>query len=162
MTTNDDIIKGDMTKIERSTIDAACGLLRQYNIELRRYLVVLVAGLCDVSADDMMTNTKNITIVQARWLYWYAYRYMTNESYDSIARRNSWRRFAPSCIAAACSKMAMMISNGTIWTKRWAYLKKIIRIMTDAEKQGELFKDSVMVKVIAPKGIQVEIKNEQK
>ena len=58
--------------------------------------------------------------------------------------------------------MAMMISSGTIWTKRWAYMKKIIRIMTDAEGQGELFKDSVMVKVIAPKGIQVEIKKEQK
>ena len=69
MTTNDDIIKSDMARIEHSTIDAACGLLRQYNVELRRYLVVLVAGLCDVSADDMMTNTKNITIVQARSLY---------------------------------------------------------------------------------------------
>ena len=155
-------IINDINKLEEETINEACKLLSAYNKGLKHYLACLVASLCGVSVGDLYTNTKHIGIIQSRWLFWYAYRYMTNESYESISRNSSeWRHFGSACVGQSVTKMAMMISQDDIWSKRWAVLKRMIKIMLrNTSKEQDLFQTPITIKVVYPKNVNVELKSE--
>ena len=84
---SDNDIAQDLKDIDQQTVDVVCDLLRQYSIKTSMYLANMVASVCDVDVDEMLTDTKHLQNSHARWFFWLAYRYMTNENYDSIARR---------------------------------------------------------------------------
>lgn len=155
-------ITEDVKRLEERTIENVCRLLYAYNGDLRHYLACLVAGLCDVAVGDLYTDTKHINVIQSRWLYWYCYRYMTNESYESISRRSKeWRRFGAACVGQSVAKMSMMISEDDVWAKRWAVMKRIIKIMLKKnESEPELFPTTITLKVTHPKDVIVNLKSE--
>lgn len=156
--TKEEQVKYDVAYLEVQTVERACDLIQSYNGDLRAYLARFTAALCDVDYISIMTDTKHIDSVRARWLFWYGYRYMTGDSYETIANVNKeWREFAPSSVGAAITKMAMLISKESIWTKRWYYLKKIIRsIQKPIDMEKDLFSSKVVITY--PKNVDVELK----
>lgn len=145
-------------KMEEDTISEICRIVRDYRRLTDEHLQRIVADLCGVSVEGMMGDIRHLHNSQARWLYWYAYRYMTNDSYESIAKNNEYRKFTHPCVCQSISKMSDFISASTIWTKRWTVLKHIIKgILAKQPKQQQLFGDDITIKVTAPKGVNVEL-----
>ena len=103
---SDNDIAQDLKDIDQQTVDVVCDLLRQYSTKTSMYLANMVASVCDVDVDEMLADTKHIQNSHARWFFWFAYRYMTNENYDSIARKTGTKRkFTVGSIGYCISKM---------------------------------------------------------
>ncbi len=145
--------------IEQENVNRACEYLRGYEQEIGNHLAHFVASLCDIDIEDMLSNMKSNYCSQARWLYWYALRYMTDETYEKIAIRTTYngRKFSMRAVAKGIEKMGAMIDENGIWRKRWVILKRVIKMynMNNAE-------NVVRVVVTKPAGIKVEVefKNE--
>lgn len=108
----------------------ACEHIRLCEISVQKRLHELTASLCDIDKDKMFENTDVVFIAHARWFYWYAYRYMTNESYDKIALQDfhGLHKFNARTVQNAVSKMSMMIENEPLWKRRWLVVRKLIKI----------------------------------
>ena len=162
MIKSDEQIKSDWEHLENDNVEKACEYLRRYEGDIEDYVAEIVASLCNVDVDKMLSDTSVAYLAQARWLYWYALRYMTNETYDKIAERTTRKseyRFTPNGIGQSINKMSAMIVNEPMWTKRWIILKRIIKLReTVIKEKGEM--ETVTMKIIAPKGVKVELKNE--
>lgn len=144
---------------EGVTIEEVCKRLQGYTQDITHTLVELVASLCDITKEELLRDKKHLASKHARWLYWYAYRQLTNESYETMSQRfKQYGRFPANSIGWAVANMSMMIASGTIWTKRYAMIKKVIRAANRCE-ESEHPKD-IVVKVVAPKDIKIEIKQE--
>ena len=153
---NDETIQSNIKLIEDETIEKACALLASYNNKIHDYIACFVSSLCDVEFKDLMYDTKHLNVVKARWLYWYAYRYLTNDSFDTIAKMTSqYRKFATSCVGSSCAKMSRMIDIEPIWNKRWQILKRIIKI---ANKTS--LNESQTIRITYPRNIKIELKQE--
>ena len=146
--------------IELSVVDEVCDRLRIYSRYTGSYLANIIAALCDVDKDEMLSDTKHLYNSHARWFYWFAYRYMTNESYDSIAKRcENYRKFTESCVGICVAKMSMMVEQEPMWKKRWVITKRIIKSILD---DGDDQPSKLTLKVIPPKGVTVEILKSKK
>ena len=158
MKTDAEVIS-DIQRIEADTIDKVCSLLRDYHSQTKDYIADITASLCGISKDDMLTDTRHIDVIRARWLYWYAYRYMFDVSYESIAKQSSNRLFTTPCVGQAIAKMSLLVDTNTIWNKRWTILKSIIKIMLNGtDNAHEQQPTTITLKV--PKNINVELKKE--
>ena len=159
---NDEQIKNDWQRLETENIEKACDLLRQHESRIEDYMADIVASLCNVDCAEMLTNSSVAYLAQARWLYWYAIRYMTNETYDKIAMRTTAKsgcKFTPNGIGQSINKMALLVAQEPIWVKRWTIIKHIIKLRdTVVKEKSEM--ETVTMKIIAPKGVKVELKNE--
>lgn len=152
----DEVIQ-NVEDIEANNIKPALKLLSDYNGDLRMYLACITASLCDVDVACLFGDTHKIDHNKARWLYWYALRYMTGESFESIGLKNQQRQFSDTCVSQSVTKMSMMIAENSIWAKRWSVLKRIIKMMVKVDEQEqELFPKKIKVRVTAPKGVEVE------
>lgn len=149
-------------KLEREALQRICGIIQDYNLKISDNLEFIVSTLCDVDVKEMMTDTKKVYNVQARWLYWYAQRYMTNESYASISRRTIYeRKFTVAAICFAINRMSDLISANTIWTKRWVILKRIIKESLYVNSlDDEIIKRDIKIKITHPRGVNIELKEE--
>ena len=159
---SDEEIKQDWQQLETENIDKACELLRQHESRIEDYIAEIVAALCNVDCSDMLTNSSVAYLAQARWLYWYAIRYMTNETYDKIAMRTTAKsgcKFTPNGIGQSINKMALLVAQEPIWVKRWTIIKHIIKLRDMVVKEKSEM-ETVTMKIIAPKGVKVELKNE--
>lgn len=162
MIKSDEQIKSDWEHLENDNIEKACEYLRRYEGDIEDYVAEIVASLCNVDVDKMLSDTSVAYLAQARWLYWYALRYMTNETYDKIAERTMHKtpyRFTPNGIGQSINKMSAMIVNEPIWTKRWIIIKRIIKLRDTVVNEKSETK-TVTMKIIAPKGVKLELKNE--
>ena len=159
---NDEQIKNDWQRLETENIEKACDLLRQHESRIEDYMADIVASLCNVDCAAMLTNSSVAYLAQARWLYWYAIRYMTNETYDKIAMRTTAKsgcKFTPNGIGQSINKMALLVAQEPIWIKRWTIIKHIIKLRdTVIKEKGDM--ETLTMKIIAPKGVKVELKNE--
>ena len=152
-----DEIMQNIEDIESDNIKSALKLLSEYNGELKMYLANITASLCDIDVSCLFGDTHKIDYNKARWLYWYALRYMTGESFESIGLRNPQRQFSDTCVSQSVTKMSMMIADDEIWAKRWSILRRIIKMMVKVEEhEKELFPRKIKVKVTVPKGVEVE------
>ena len=108
-------------------------------------LADFVAALCNVPKDKMLSNTHVVYCAHARYLYWYAYRYMTNDSYENSAAQcgKNGHRYTQSAIATGVNKMSTMIENEPLWNKRWVVVKKIIK----TESQGNGVDNNIVIQV---------------
>lgn len=130
MNKNEEQIKADWAALDKFRIEEALKQLLYYEKDVRSYLVKCIASLCDVDENRILTNTDVVYIAHARWLYWYAYRYMTNESYEkmSINTARDGHKFGYRSIQGGVNKMAMMIAEEPLWQKRWNIIKRIIKL----------------------------------
>jgi chromosomal replication initiation ATPase DnaA len=144
-------ISDKMAALNNNNVDAICELLRQQEMPIIEYLADFVAALCDVNKEDMLGNTDRVNVTQARWLFWYAYRFMTNEPYEKIAQRTAINgyKFSQQGITNGANKMSMMIEQEPIWRKRWTIVKRIIKAY-DNDIMGEDHKTPRII-IKAPK-----------
>ncbi len=151
----------ELVCMEQDIVDRLCEEVKEHNINMRRHLIDIVASLCEVDVNTMMSNTKSGQESQARWLFWLACRYMTNEPFSSIAKQtqNYGWHFSTSAITNACTKMSALISQNTVWTKRWAMLRRIIKAVHRGDCH-ETVPSSITLKVVVPKGVNIEFKTE--
>lgn len=152
----------DTKQLEQETLERLCGIIREYNFNIKNQLEVIVANLCNVDVKEMMEDTKHLYNSQARWLYWYAYRYLTNEPYSSIINSTRYGRdFTVGCVCNSLNKMSTLINSNTIWTKRWTILKGMIKeyILQKCDNNN-LTASDITIKVTTPKGVNIELKHE--
>lgn len=153
----------DFEKMENDTVDKVCELLNGHEDAVRSYLADFVANICNVSVDKMLSETSVAYMSQARAFYWYALRYMTNETYDKLSEytvSHGGYRFTPNGIGQAINKMNALIEKEPIWKKRWFIIRKIIKKFHASSActyrpDGET-KD-VRVVVYRPKGVDVKV-----
>ena len=156
---SDEEIKADWMRIETSNIERACEYLSKCERDVEDYMAETIAALCNIDVKEMLSETSIAYIAQPRWLYWYAIRYMTNETYEKIAHRTKVKcgfMFTPNGIGQSINKMAKLISREPIWNKRWTIIKHIIKLRDVVNAKQE----TVTFKVIAPKGYKLELKND--
>lgn len=161
MTDNEQYILQQMSTLEQETLDKVCELLKGYETRMQDYLAHFVASLCDVKLEDMLTDCNVLHAAQARWLYWYSYRYMTSETYDKIAERTAryfGKRFTMQGVAAGVNKMAQMIEQEPIWKKRWTIIKRLLKSRDDNVNETP---STIRIVAYAPKGTQVKFITEQ-
>lgn len=139
MNISDEKIQDRWAKIDSDNLNKALSYLRNTETEASEYIAECVASLCDVNVEDMLSNTNVIFLVHARWLYWYAYRYMTNESFDKMSHRlkTDSKTFGARSIQKAVTKMSMLIASEPIWSKRWAVVKRIIKLRNNSDKKTD-------------------------
>jgi len=102
-------IKQNLEENERITMNCVCDTLSAYGGRIRLYLADFIASLCNVEKEKMFSTCNNLDVAQARWLFWYAYRYMTNETYEKIGKLSGelyGKTFTKVGVAASVNKMA--------------------------------------------------------
>lgn len=152
---DDDSIIKSWNDINDRTIKDVCGLLDKYNYDLLNNLIQYVAALCNLDPIDMLSISDKIYVSQSRWLLWYAHRYMTHESYEKIAERTciEGHVFNTRSVAAGIEKMAHIIETEEIWQKRWAIIKKIIKLWRSNETE-----ENKEITITIPKDWKVKVK----
>ena len=152
-------IKQELVNNEQRMIECVCNALSNYEIDMRTHLARFVSALCDVEIERMFSDDNHLDVAQARWLFWYAYRYMTGETYEKIGKlseRIYGKSFTKVGVASSVNKMYELIEQQPIWRKRWTIIKRII-------KQSEsLIEENAQkpIKIIIPKDANVELKRE--
>ena len=135
-----------------------CDTLANYERCIRVYLAEFVASMCNVETERMFSNDSHLDVAQARWLFWYAYRYMTNETYEKIGKLSSelyGKTFAKVSVAESVNKMYNLIEQQPIWRKRWTIIKRIIKLQNEM-----VFEPQVPITITVPKNVEVTIKKE--
>jgi chromosomal replication initiation ATPase DnaA len=152
-------IKTDWNTLDEKNIESAMYYLRKHEQDTSKYLANCVASLCNIEEKDLLADTNAAHISHARWLYWYAYRYLTNESYAKMSQqlKTDSRTFVGRAIQQGVTKMAMMISNEQVWNRRWNIIKRVIKIRySDDEKEDNTI--TINIPKELRKKIKIEIK----
>lgn len=145
-----------MSEIDRQMLDSICNILREHESKIRYWLAYFVSSLCNVDMNKMLTDCNTLSVAQSRWLFWYSYRRMTNETYEKIAKVSSQyygKSFTTATIANGITKMTQMIECEPIWTKRWVIIKRIIK-----QYRENLIDNEEPIKIVIPKNARVELK----
>lgn len=158
----------DWIRLDDENVQRICEMVRSYERDIQDYLAEMVAALCDLDAAEMMTKEDRIHCNHARWLFWYAYRHMTNDTFEHMSQitERYGRKYTMQGINAAVNKMSALIIDNTIWTKRWTVLKRIIKMRDQAaefdfgQNQQKLPADRIYVNVPRELRGKVEIKYE--
>jgi hypothetical protein len=150
-------IKEELLKNERDTMQCVCDSLRMYGENIKAYLAEFIASLCNIDKELMFSSSCEHYVVQARWLYFYAYRYMTNEPYRMIGIIPKWlgKSYTKGCVAKSINAMYLLIEQQPIWRKRWLIVKRIIK-----ESNGSLSEPPVQITITVPKNVEVTINKE--
>lgn len=151
-------IKQELEENERMTMKCVCDTLLNYEGNIRTYLADFVASLCNVDRDVMFSESNSLDVAQARWLFWYAYRYMTNETYEKIGKLSGelyGKTFTKVGVAVSVNKMYTLIEQQPIWRKRWTIIKRIIKLQNEM-----VFEPQVPITITIPKNVELTIKKE--
>lgn len=151
-------IKQELEENERVAMQCVCDTLLNYECKIRTYLADFVASLCNVDKDRMFSENNSLDVAQARWLFWYAYRYMTNETYEKIGKLSGelyGKTFTKVGVAASVNKMYNLIEQQPIWRKRWTIIKRIIKLQNDM-----VFEPQVPITITIPNNVELKIKKE--
>ena len=121
--------------------------------EQAKMLAEKTCELCNVTIEEMFTDTSHSKeySAHARWLFWYAYRYITGESCKKIAQSTFFgtRKYSASTVIAALNTIGIKMATEPIWHKRWKLLKQEIKEnITDVE----IVEDNTIV-ISVPKGM---------
>lgn len=130
MIKNDEEIRQDWKEHVDDNIEQALLCLKKSEHGVYEYLAECVASVCETTVKDMLDDNNYIWNAHARWLFWYAYRYMTQDSYEKMARALEvmGHPFAYRTIQSGVTKMTMLIDTNPAWNKRWMVIKRIIKL----------------------------------
>lgn len=136
MSKTEEQIKSEWGKIDEQNIEKACQLLKKQTTDTQYYLARCIASVCNIEEKDMFARNDGVHVTHARWLYWYAYRYMTREPCKCISRHTAifGKTYREQSIARCIGKMGQMIENEPIWGKRWIIIKRIIKLRDTKEE----------------------------
>ena len=148
-----DKAKAFFEETESSLIDQVCGLLRGHEGIIVNYMADLVAATCGVDKEMMLNDCDKIYMAQARWLYWYVIRYMTNDTYEKIAERTALlgHSYASSSIGLCINKMSQLIETNPLWQHRWGVVKSIARVWMDSKNSSSQRRQEIKITVHSPR-----------
>lgn len=134
---------------EAELVTKVCDLLKGHEELVLNKMAEFVASACGVDKDMMLNDCDKLFVAQARWLYWYAIRYMTNDTYEKIAERTALQghSFASSSIGLCINKMSQLIESNPLWEHRWAIIKNIARIWMDCDNSSIQKKQEIKIVV---------------
>lgn len=135
-------------------------VLQKYDYDLQDSLASFVASICEVDYADMLSQNTKSNVSLARWLYWYALRFMTNESYEQIAERTAFDgyKYTKDAIRKAVEKMGSIINTERKWQNRWVLVRKMINTWDDAQHiEYKNLEKKYKVKISVPKEIKDNI-----
>ena len=151
-------IKQTLESDERTAMQLVCDILSNHEKSIRAYLADFVASLCSIDRERMFSVCNDLDVAQARWLYFYAYRYMTNDTYEKIGKLSGelyGKTFSKAGVAASVNRMYSLIEQQPIWRKRWTIVKRIIKLQNEM-----VFEPQVPITITIPKNIELTIKKE--
>lgn len=133
MAINEKTMKSEIDSLRNKSFKEIEKILRRYDYNEQDMIATFVASLCDVDVADMLSVTNNAQISQARWLYWFALRYYTHDTYQSISERTKMdgHAFASAGIGVCIGKMSDLIETDDVWKRRWVVTRRMIRLMSD-------------------------------
>lgn len=151
-------LKKELEDNERITMQCVCDTLESYNNRISLYLADFVASLCGIDKERMFSNCKDLDVALARNLFWYAYRYMTNDTYGKIGKISEQvygKTFSKEGVASGVNRMYTMIEEQPIWRKRWTIIKRIIK-----QQNEMLVEPQIPITITIPKNVELKIKKE--
>lgn len=119
-------------------VEPILDIMRHYELNIHEYLADYVAALCNTSKEIMLGRSEKVHVAQARWLFWYAYRYMTGETLEKIANMTilcGGHKFTTNGIGQCVNKMSALISTEPLWQKRWNIIKRIIKLRDNNDEK---------------------------
>lgn len=127
---NDNEIRNEWKDLQKKSFKEIEAVLRKYDYNTQTMLAAFCANICDVDVADMLSPTDNMYITQSRWLYMYALRYMTHDTYDKIASRLALDgcKFTKDGVRKGIEKMAGLIESDDMWLGRWIVIKRMIKL----------------------------------
>lgn len=143
---------------EAGLVAKVCDLLRGHEELVMNKMADFVAAACGVDKDMMLNDCDKLFVAQARWLYWYAIRYMTNDTYDKMAERAALQGhpFASSSIGLCINKMSKLIETNPLWEHRWTIIKSIAKIWMNSDNGSIQKKQEIKITVHHPKEYDVK------
>lgn len=143
---------------EMDSVEKILQAIRHHELDMQDYLAETVAALCNVDKSKMLGGSDKSYLSQTRWLFWYAYRYMTGETFEKIAmitlqQNEGERKFTTTAIGAGYNKMSALIVNDPLWGKRWSIIKRIIKLRENPSAKKE---DNTIV-ISVPKDLRDKI-----
>jgi len=151
---------------EDKVLQNVCDMLRGYESNINSWLAYYVASICNVDVNKMLSRSNVMNVAQARWLYWYALRYMTGQSYPEIAENTFTTyhaRFAKQGVGQAINKMSMMIDRDLLWNRRWTMVKRIIKACAkDVDNTSQQSKESAEITITYPSNISIKLIKQDK
>lgn len=154
----EDEIKTGLEENERATMQFVCDALNGYGSNIRKYLADFIASLCNVEIERMMSDCIDHDVAQARALFWYAYRYMTGETYQQIGKLSKdayGKTFTKVGVSTSVNRMHQYIEEQPIWRKRWNIVKHIIKTQNDL-----MYERPVPITITIPKNVELKIEKE--
>lgn len=155
--TDSEIVKS-IDDNDRAVANRICEALRSYKGCIDARLASFVSAVCNVDIEDFASPNREVEVAQTRWLYWYAYRYMTNSTYKAICdihKRQFGKVYTAQNVAASVKKMTVMIDREPIWKKRWHAIRNIIKSQHEVAEEPP-----IPITITVPKNVEVTIKKE--
>lgn len=155
MTKTDEEIAQDWKVIDNGKIEKICTILQGHENDIQEYLMICVASLCNVDVKQMMTSFGTVQFVYARWLYWYAYKYMTGATNKHISEVSAkyGRVWTKQCIGKGMNKMLYLIINDDVWAKRWDTIKRIIKLRSKDEVETITVPKDEKITIVVPRAL---------
>lgn len=148
----------ELEENERLMVQCVCDTIRNGQINVAKYLAEFIASLCLIDRDMMFSRTSEHDAVQARGLFFYAYRYMTGDTYEHIGRISKdvfGTAFTATGVVTRVNSMYELIEQQPIWRKRWTIVKRIIK------SQNEMVAEPpIPITIKVPKNVEITIKRE--
>lgn len=163
--------KATWKETREDSVKAITSVLRHHEYDMQSVLADIVASLCDVDVTDMLSSSNKQYLSQARWLFWYAYRFLTQETYEKIAVRTTvdGHTFRPQSIFIGINNMGRMISAANnVWYIRWELIKSIIKedknnVAVNSKRGGngdyvgDMEGKKMKVKIVVPENVEIDI-----
>lgn len=113
-----------------------CDNLKKYDVNIVECLSDFVASLCNVDKEKMLSGCLDVDVSHARWLFFYAYRYMTGDTYKKIGKMTekiSGKRFSSVGVAKCVSCMQQLMQRDSVWEAKWRVIQSGIKGINDEE-----------------------------
>lgn len=134
---NDEQLRQEWDETDKENVTIALSYLERVEGNTVSILAEYVAAICNISVTDLTSKEKASHIVHARWLFWYAYRYMTHESYPKMSKTvtDGSSFFTASALQLGVCRMSTMVANEPTWGKRWKAIKHFIKLRSQGEEK---------------------------
>ena len=136
----------------------ACEAIRDKTVNIHKCLAELIASLCMMDVETMMSDDTSPDVAQARYLLWYAQRYVTDYTYEKIGKISGdmfGRTYTRFRVSRGVNSMHMLIEQKPVWNKRWNILKTAIK-----EYNAMICEPPVPITITIPKNVELTIKKE--
>ena len=162
MNEKETLTKTNLEKSKEGVYKEISTLLQKHECDTTLMLTASVAALCNVDVEDMMKQGQKMTNAHARWLLYYALRYMKNCTNEYIANITAYNgvKHTDMAIRVGVNRMSEMISREPVWRNRWETLKHLIK-QVQGEDVTRIAPRKQKVVISVPRDIEVEIKKEK-